>query len=621
MKSIKKVTSMILSLLIVLSVVSTSLILAFAKTVNESENNNDVNSANQFTTGSSLVGSLSSGTDVDWYEFTAPGNGYIDIKFTNPVLTDGNAKWAINIYKSGDTLDSIHYHLIAATKGSTSFPKIGVTTGKYYIKVADGYYNYGKVSNVEYSIKVDYTASEYWESELNNSFATADEVNFSQSYGAYLYDGYDEDYYEFTADKNGYIEIDFSNPVLTDGNAKWAVTVFKYDDSYDSIHYHDVYATKGTTEFPKIGITPGTYYIKVADGYYNYGKVANTEYSIKVSFTATNYWESELNNNFATADEVNFSQSYGAYLYDGYDEDYYEFTADKNGYIEIDFSNPVLTDGNAKWAVTVFKYDDSYDSIHYHDVYATKGTTEFPKIGITPGTYYIKVADGYYNYGKVANTEYNIKVDFTASEYWESELNNTYASADKIYGNASYNGYLYNGDDIDYYEFKVTKNGNIDIKFTNPVLTDTNAKWSFILYKYSHSYDNVYSGTVIGTSGTTNFSDIGVTPGTYYIKISDGYYNYGKVANVEYSITVSGDCVEQTTVTPPVEPDVTLGDVNNDGVVDAGDAVLISRYDAGFITLTAEQLEAGDVNGDGVVDAGDAVIISRFDAGFISSLS
>lgn len=62
------------------------------------------------------------------------------------------------------------------------------------------------------------------------------------------------------------------------------------------------------------------------------------------------------------------------------------------------------------------------------------------------------------------------------------------------------------------------------------------------------------------------------------------------------------------------------GDVNGDGVIDAADAGIISRYDAGFITLTAKQLKAGDVNGDGVVDAGDAGIISRYDAGLISVL-
>lgn len=63
-----------------------------------------------------------------------------------------------------------------------------------------------------------------------------------------------------------------------------------------------------------------------------------------------------------------------------------------------------------------------------------------------------------------------------------------------------------------------------------------------------------------------------------------------------------------------------LGDVNNDGIVDAADAVMIQRHDAGIIMLTSEQLSAGDVNGDGIVDAADAVKIQRYDAGLIDSL-
>ncbi len=66
---------------------------------------------------------------------------------------------------------------------------------------------------------------------------------------------------------------------------------------------------------------------------------------------------------------------------------------------------------------------------------------------------------------------------------------------------------------------------------------------------------------------------------------------------------------------------ILLGDVNGDGIVDAADAGLISRYDAGLINLTAEQLQAGDVNKDGEVDAGDAGIISRYDAGLITKLN
>lgn len=68
------------------------------------------------------------------------------------------------------------------------------------------------------------------------------------------------------------------------------------------------------------------------------------------------------------------------------------------------------------------------------------------------------------------------------------------------------------------------------------------------------------------------------------------------------------------------ETAVLCGDVNNDGIIDAADAVVIQRYDAGIITLTAEQFSAGDVNGDNIVDAADAVKIQRYDAGIISNI-
>ncbi len=69
------------------------------------------------------------------------------------------------------------------------------------------------------------------------------------------------------------------------------------------------------------------------------------------------------------------------------------------------------------------------------------------------------------------------------------------------------------------------------------------------------------------------------------------------------------------------EPAAVLkGDVNGDGAVDAADAVLVQRYDAGMITLSETQLKAADVNSDGTVDAADAVLIMRLDAGLIDRL-
>ncbi|MCL2513335.1 MAG: dockerin type I domain-containing protein [Oscillospiraceae bacterium] len=58
-----------------------------------------------------------------------------------------------------------------------------------------------------------------------------------------------------------------------------------------------------------------------------------------------------------------------------------------------------------------------------------------------------------------------------------------------------------------------------------------------------------------------------------------------------------------------------IGDVNNDGVVDAMDARLVLRHTAKLETLAGSALKAADVNGDGAADASDARIILRAVAG------
>lgn len=65
---------------------------------------------------------------------------------------------------------------------------------------------------------------------------------------------------------------------------------------------------------------------------------------------------------------------------------------------------------------------------------------------------------------------------------------------------------------------------------------------------------------------------------------------------------------------------VVSGDVNGDGTTDISDALMVSRYDAGLITLTPEQIIEADINEDGNADIADALMIARYDAGLIEYL-
>lgn len=66
---------------------------------------------------------------------------------------------------------------------------------------------------------------------------------------------------------------------------------------------------------------------------------------------------------------------------------------------------------------------------------------------------------------------------------------------------------------------------------------------------------------------------------------------------------------------PPAETHLT-GDADNNGVVNAADALLVMQYDAGWNISKPD----ADVNGDGAVDSKDAVRILQYCAGKISTL-
>ncbi len=69
---------------------------------------------------------------------------------------------------------------------------------------------------------------------------------------------------------------------------------------------------------------------------------------------------------------------------------------------------------------------------------------------------------------------------------------------------------------------------------------------------------------------------------------------------------------ESGVVTPPVvDPEHTLGDVNNDGAIDQYDYILVKRHYFETRTLVGDEFARGDVNKDAKVDQYDYILIAR----------
>ncbi len=99
-------------------------------------------------------------------------------------------------------------------------------------------------------------------------------------------------------------------------------------------------------------------------------------------------------------------------------------------------------------------------------------------------------------------------------------------------------------------------------------------------------------------------------------------HKYGEATVIEptykeggYSIHKCEVCgyEEKFDIKPALE--YTPGDVNNDGVVDSKDALLVLRANSGLAEITPLMEVAGDLNGDGVVDSKDALLILRTNSG------
>ena len=84
--------------------------------------------------------------------------------------------------------------------------------------------------------------------------------------------------------------------------------------------------------------------------------------------------------------------------------------------------------------------------------------------------------------------------------------------------------------------------------------------------------------------------------------------------------TTTTTTTRPTTTTTTTLPGVRCGDVNGDGVVDIGDALVVAQFDVGLRacrTAPFTHPEACDLNGDGACNVGDALRLAQCDVGLV----
>lgn len=377
-KSMKFIIATILSWLMVVATVSPT----FAYSTND-VTNGQVIALNQPATGV-----LDSGDASQSFAFDIPADGYfnVDVKpSANTNLDDIKWGWNVAVYRAEP------FKMIMSGSADHKYVSsdYGTAAGRYYVIVTANYPSYAPI-NAKFDVTVNYQASFAWEKEENNSSATANAIALNTVYTGNIlnyYDTdwhYDTDWYSFDMPSRGYVNLNINADAkedLNDVGDGWELTLYRGDGTLIRSFGR---SSKFTSQ--NLPISPGHYLVDVNG---TTGK-NGFDYNFSVSFTPTDDWEIEPNDESAQATAIAFNKTYHGYLTDGDDVDWYSFSIAQDSRVSLDFgpnANTDLSSIGRGWDVYLNNAADTY--VQFDDA----ASSQSKAVDLKAGTYFIKVVD------------------------------------------------------------------------------------------------------------------------------------------------------------------------------------------------------------------------------------
>jgi len=363
-----------------------------------------------------------------------------------------------------------------------------------------------------------------------NSFTNATPISVNKSYYDNISDKYNVDYYKFTLSSAGSVYINFKHENLFDSAEYWTATL--YNSNTEEISYYSFSGTDTSVNTYKVGIDAGTYYLKIRGGNWDswsdkYSRCfSEAMYTFNLKFTKSAYWEKENNEEFKTASKVSLNKSYSGSVSDDADIDYYKFTLSSAGRVYINFKHEKLFESEEYWTATL--YNSSTEEISYYSFLGTDKSVDTYKLGLTKGTYYLKIRGGNWDswsdkYSRrFSKTTYTFNLNYAKTEYWEKENNEEFKNASKVYINKRYLGSINDDADIDYYKFTLSEKTEIKLAFN--IVKQNSEEEYYTVSLYDSKSNEVLSQSIYGNKKTTYINTV-LAAGTYYFKIRGGNWD------------------------------------------------------------------------------------------------
>ncbi|ANU52911.1 S-layer homology domain-containing protein [Acutalibacter muris] len=365
------------------------------------------------------------------------------------------------------------------------------------------------------------------ETEENNSFATAQQINVNAALTGAIPDGGDLDFYTFRLDRDGYIRLSFRHEYVDDSSTLWKLTLF--DANCGAINQKTGSGKDVNHTYDPVGLPAGTYYIEVAP--YSHNTYSTVPYNLTVNYTPAGDWETEDNGEFSRADQIDVNETVNGSMIHNSDTDLFQFSLSQPGYINLSFDHEYIDDSSTLWYINL--YNAEYRLINRYSAAGEDIKNEYGYVGLPAGTYYVGISP--YSLNTYSTKPYKMKVNFTPSAEWETEFNDAFDLADAIQTNQMVHGAIMNSSDKDFYRFELPSDGAVILSFAHDYVDNSSVLWYIDICNSEYKLLNEYRSTgdiVDGKSGI-----IGLPAGTYYVRVRP--YSSYTYKTIPYRLTVN----------------------------------------------------------------------------------
>lgn len=489
---------------------------------------------------SETTDSLATEESVNVYTFSLERRAVFSYAVAHDVPA-ANEGWVFALYEEYDINgdgSKTGYRLIDTLKTtvstSDSSPETGLSKGNYRLVVTKG----SEFSAAQYTINAKLTETSDYEIECNDNIYRYTEIYSGvpvKGSASYHDDRQDDDYYLFRMYEDGFVDLKFEHATVKDKvSVCWQVLLFSEDGS--CMFSVNSLFTDTVNKSGKIGLKAGNYYVLIRNRVYT-----DITYTLTMSRTDNSDYENEKNDTPETADSISAGVTVTgntASQINGIDRDYFRFELSEPGFCTVDFSHEPSEENSERNGWNIVLLDEGGKVLSRSISAWGDDVIVSPAIGLAKGVYYIRIdSENLY----LNSDRYYLTLNFTAAADWETELNDSFETADMLFEGTAVTGLIADRGadyDFDYYVIDVTEGTDIRLEFSHEKLSYSKEIFNFTLYDAGKKAVNSSGGvsTIKVKSDEACVSAVykSLAPGRYYIKVSAGIFFDSIVYSVEY---------------------------------------------------------------------------------------